>query len=92
MTYPPRNIERIRAILEHLEAHRETWYQARWHCGTTHCFAGHAQIAAGKAPDDDTASADAREWLSLTRAEADWYFSPNRTLSELRTLLEPLDS
>ncbi|MDE2000739.1 MAG: hypothetical protein KGI52_17635 [Burkholderiales bacterium] len=92
MTYPPRNLERIKAILDHIEAHPETWNQRNWHCGTTHCFAGHAQLAAGMLANDKTVRADAREWLSLTRAEADYYFARARTLDQLRELLVPLDA
>jgi hypothetical protein len=27
-------------VLDHIDAHPETWNQLRWRCGTTACFAG----------------------------------------------------
>jgi hypothetical protein len=40
------NIERINRVIEHIEAHPESWDQRFWaartECGTTHCAAGWA--------------------------------------------------
>ena len=42
------NVENFKRVLGHIKAHPETWNQGEWHCGTAHCFAGHAQIMSGK--------------------------------------------
>ncbi len=91
VTYPPRNLERIKATLDKIKADPSCWGQAQWHCDTAHCFGGHGQLAMGVAPNSKTARADAREWFSLTKAEADYYFFPSRTIKQLEELLEPLD-
>ena len=78
------NQERHDAIMAKIDANPSCWDQTSWHCGTAHCYAGHAQIMAGKPADDDAARRDARQWLGLTRAQADYLFDPDRALEELR--------
>ncbi|WIM97806.1 hypothetical protein ACTOB_001360 [Actinoplanes oblitus] len=34
-------------VLDHIDAHPETWNQRKWDCGTTACFAGHAVRLSG---------------------------------------------
>lgn len=31
-------------VLSAIKANPENWYQRQWHCGTSHCFAGFAEI------------------------------------------------
>ncbi len=69
------NVENFRRVLEHIKAHPEDWDQSVWHCGTTRCFAGHAQIMSGKPADHTTARRDARAWLDLSSAEANYFFA-----------------
>ncbi len=38
-------------VLDHIEAHPETWDQENW-CGTAQCFAGWAVALSGETPDD----------------------------------------
>lgn len=38
------NKERCEQVLQWIEAHPENWNQEAWHCGTTHCFAGVAEM------------------------------------------------
>jgi hypothetical protein len=78
------NRENYRKVLDQIEAHPETWNQSFWHCGTTHCFAGWAQILSGKPADDGTVRRDARIYLDLSLIEADYLFAPQRTLDDLR--------
>ena len=78
------NRERHDAVMAKIDADPACWDQKSWHCETAHCYAGHAQIMAGKRPDDDAVRRDARQWLGLTRAQADYLFSGFRTLAELR--------
>jgi hypothetical protein len=37
---------RLQQVLTHIEENPETWKQSDWHCGTSHCFAGFAQMFA----------------------------------------------
>ena len=79
--HPDRLAEQINIIL----ADPKSWDQTVWHspCGTTHCIAGHGQIAAGYPMGNSTCDADAQEWYGLTPLDAKWLFSPGRTLTEL---------
>ena len=78
------NIERHNAIIAKIEANPQCWDQTTWHCGTAHCYAGHAQIESGVKPNVDTVRHDARIWLNLSRAEADYLFEGDRSLAELK--------
>jgi hypothetical protein len=82
------NIERHNQIIEQIEKHPETWKQNDWHCGTAHCYAGWAQVFSGKEIDDNTVVRDAREWLGLTKYEADTAFYSGNTLEFLKELPE----
>ena len=78
------NKENYAKVLAQIEVHPETWKQDSWHCGTQHCFAGHAQILSGRPADDKTARRDARIFLDLSRVEADYFFQAYRTLKDFR--------
>jgi hypothetical protein len=82
------NKERFKQVLDQIQQHPETWKQDTWHCGTTHCFAGWAQILSGCEANTDTARRDARIWLDLSIAEADWLFSPMSTMENFVEMLE----
>jgi hypothetical protein len=81
------NRENFQKVLDQIQSHPETWKQSSWHCGTTHCFAGWAQILAGKSPDGDTVRRDARMFLELSLADADYLFAQHRPLSDFREYL-----
>ena len=68
------NLENFKLVLDHIEAFPESWCQDEWHCGTAHCFAGHAQILSGKLPDSGTVRADAMAFLEIDAEEAQWLF------------------
>jgi hypothetical protein len=38
--------ERLAMVLNHIENNPTHWNQRKWHCGTSHCFAGFAQLFA----------------------------------------------
>ena len=87
------NISRFKAILDQIKKHPETWNQCEWHseCGTAHCIAGWAQVHSGKYNKDyeySYACKDAQKWLELTYAEAEYLFSPYRTMEEFDIILE----
>jgi hypothetical protein len=81
------NIENLKRVIAHIEAHPETWRQDSGHCGTTHCFAGHAQIMSGCKANDETARRDARVFLDLSLGDADYLFSANRTLADFHAFI-----
>lgn len=37
-------VKRLREIVDYIEKHPEHWDQSTWHCDTSHCVAGFAQI------------------------------------------------
>jgi hypothetical protein len=92
--YPAIQADNLRAVLAKIEAHPETWYQASWHCDTTHCFGGWAQILSGCEQTERAAQVrrDARRWLGLTRYEADLLFAGQNTLQRIRELVEQFTS
>ena len=63
-------------------AHPETWDQRHWHCGTTHCVAGHCQII-GLGHENESAGSEARELLGISASDANWLFDARRTLPEI---------
>ena len=78
------NKANYRRVLDQIEQHPDTWDQSQWHCGSTHCFAGWAQLLSGMPANDETTRRDARIYLDISIHEADYFFSPHRTISELR--------
>ena len=81
------NYERLAKIVKHIKKHPETWDQQNWHCGTTHCVAGHAQINAGHVADRSTVRQDARRFLELSYVDAQYLFSCDRTLTDFERIL-----
>lgn len=80
--------DRLRTIIERIEANPTCWNQIRWHCNTAHCIAGHAQLDAGHAADDYKAERQARDWLGLLGGDAQWLFTSWRTLPELKRAVD----
>ena len=86
---PPRDKqerdERLDLVLRTIEENPQHWDQRNWHCGTSHCFAGFAQLlgrrmSLGTSIDKDHPyvmdgavyhhpSGDAQEWLGLTEQQ-----------------------
>jgi hypothetical protein len=50
---PTPNAELAYKVLDHIDAHPETWDQATWDCGTTACFAGWALRLSGGYSEND---------------------------------------
>ena len=51
------NVELLQKTLDTIKANPEHWNQYHWHCGTSHCFAGFAELIANGIPiqtDDKT--------------------------------------
>ena len=84
-----KNLENIRKILDKIEANPSCWRQDKWHCGSAHCFAGHAQLELTGVEDINTVRRDARIYFGFSLHEANYYFWAKRTLDELKTALLP---
>lgn len=82
------NIENFQRVFDQIKTHPETWDQKQWHCGSTHCFAGWAQVLAGKNENEKTVQRDARVFLDMSPADAVYYFSPARTIAEFEASLD----
>ncbi len=50
MTGTKPNAELAYAVLDHIDAHPESWNQGKWWCGTGGCFAGWACALSGENP------------------------------------------
>lgn len=50
MTDVKPNAELAYAVLDHIDAHPETWQQSEWWCGTGGCFAGWTATLSGEKP------------------------------------------
>lgn len=51
MTAP--NAELAYRVLDHIDAHPESWNQGAWWCGTSGCFAGWTCALSGETPAGD---------------------------------------
>ena len=46
------NVELLQKTLDTIKANPDHWRQSTWHCGTSHCFAGFAELIAKGLPID----------------------------------------
>lgn len=92
------NVENYERVLEQIIEHPETWNQWGWHtryyyqCATSHCIGGWGQVLSGRPANSDFARRDAREFFDISSPQADYLFSPARTLDELKSFPEDLAS
>lgn len=65
------NGERLQQVMDQINQHPETWNQNYWHCDSSHCFMGWAQILSGnpKTHGINTIMYDACAWLSISEVE-----------------------
>lgn len=79
---PLRGPELLRAAVNQIIEHPDTWNQSKWHCGTRHCIAGWCQVLAGKIQTDQ-ANSDMRDLVGLSDNEASWLSEGHRSLSDI---------
>ena len=79
------NLENFNKVLAQIEANPSCWNQEDWHCGSSHCFGGWAQILSGKEANLETVRGDAREYLNISAVDANWLFRGTRTLEEIKS-------
>ena len=88
--FPEVQKDRLIEIMEMIEANPSCHTQTSWHCETSHCFGGWAQIKSGRHADDSTVVRDARVWLGLTRYEAGRLFAGHNTRKALRMMVDEM--
>ena len=49
------NVELLQKTLNAIKANPQHWNQKTWHCGTSHCFAGFAELIANNIPIETSA-------------------------------------
>lgn len=102
---PPKDhaekVERLRLTLARIESHPDNWNQEDEHCGTSHCFAGHAELLARGLPPDmselglyqsigfDRRSARVvcEQWCGLSDDEIKRLYRTTNTLEDLRRIV-----
>lgn len=88
--FPEFRKDRADEILAMIESDPSCWDQEVWHCGTSHCFGGWAQIKSGRPADFYTVRRDARLWLGITAYEANRLFSTSNTLEDIRRIISEI--
>ena len=90
------NKKHYKKVLDLIISNPESWDQTKWHCETSHCFAGHAQnlwrnqICHGYI-GTEIVRQEARLYVGLTKFEADYLFSVYRTFKDFQEFLEKYD-
>lgn len=77
----------FKRVLDAIKADPDSWNQSVWHCGTVHCFAGHAQILAGHPVSPAKTRWQAIEFLEIDDYESDYLFNGRRTLEDFEHAL-----
>jgi hypothetical protein len=77
-----RGKELLRAAVNQIIQHPETWNQFEWHCGTGHCIGGWCEVLSGDGVTDK-AGIHAEKLLGISHDDANWLFAGNRTLGEI---------
>jgi hypothetical protein len=70
------NLKLLRKIVKHIKANPDTWRQSAWHCGTSHCVAGFAELdAAGYSLGSAAFNSklDAKRWWDKPSSGSAWY-------------------
>ena len=83
-----RGNELLRAAINQILAHPETWNQRDWHCGTRHCFGGWCQVKAGEKETDYAVKSDLARNAGIPVEDVEWLCSGLRTLSELHAYVK----
>jgi hypothetical protein len=73
--------ELLRAAVNQIIEHPETWNQRSWHCGTSHCVAGWCNVLAGNGTVEGN-SVLIRE-VGISPGEAEWLSQPHRSLPDI---------
>ena len=83
-----KNVKLAVEVLNHILDNPDLWDQRDWHCGTTHCFAGHVQIMGGRPERAETCPQDMIDLLQCSAEDARWLAYSLRTLLELHAYVK----
>lgn len=89
------NVELMRKTRDWMNAHPEYHDQTTWHCGTSHCFFGIAEILHLRQNPSEVFHGDdkktyefARKALGLTIWQADYLSCVSRTIDEINKAVD----
>ena len=82
------NIKNFKLVLNKIIDCPESWNQKEWHCDSSHCFFGWAQILAGKRENNKTVQSDARSFLGLNKQEAEYISHIDRKIEDFENFLQ----
>lgn len=77
---PLRGDALLRAAVDHILLHPETWDQGVWHWQTRHCFGGWCQILAGRPAGSSSVFSDLMQFGEVSRDDAGWLVDQDRSL------------
>lgn len=75
----PVNVELLTKTLETIKANPKHWNQSYWHCDTSHCFAGFAELLANNIPIDTDESVLENDERFYNARFDDWSTSKHAT-------------
>ena len=73
------NVELLQKTLDTIKANPQHWDQTKWHCGTSHCFAGFAELIAKNIPIETDESILIRDERFYYPEFNDWSTSEHAT-------------
>jgi len=84
------NVELLKKTLEAIKANPDHWEQETWHCGTSHCFAGFAELLSLGLPIDSE-ECDLRDSPSVYN-EVKWQWNTRDNAMKALGLNDSFDS
>ena len=100
------NVELLQKTLDTIKANPQHWSQNSWHCGSSHCFAGFAELIANAVPiethEDDVLNMrrikklgvstpiEAERLLGISDEDGDVLFYGYNTLEQLERMVAHL--
>jgi hypothetical protein len=91
------NKELLLKTLETIKANPKHWDQQSWHCNTSHCFAGFAQLIDRQLPinrrsplPNSSTREDAIIALRIDYYWADYLFAPKNDLEDLERIVNQI--
>lgn len=85
---PLRGKALVAATMNQILKHPKTWRQSAWHCGSSHCFAGWAQILGGLPAMEAGIESAFEELVGLTEEESYQFWNISNSLRRLYALSE----
>lgn len=87
------NRKNFKIVLDQITNHPEGWTQTHWHCGTTHCFMGWAELFMNDISKIDyygspnvVNTESVCEWLGINMYQYNYLSHPFRSLKDFRRI------